>query len=206
MDDTTPRRAQRASAAKDAAKAPVTDSERDVRGVATVTPAAARQVAVAQIRRQIVDLKRERDALDAIRANRRETAQVINETVDAWREHGTATLRAVLASTARSGHIDADAFRLPARGPADLGPMLVALLGAPAVEAALLAHLDAVPDAADTAGRAARRAEIDAALFRLECEEEAAIEASEDTDAEPIRRRADADPRAVLALPGGDDE
>lgn len=200
MNDTRRQRTQRTPTAK-AAASTVTDAERDaVHAAATAAPAGCR-AQVAQIRGQIADLKRGRDGLAAVRANRTEVAQIIGDAVGAWHEHGTATLRAVLANTARLGHIDADAFRLPARGPADLGPLLCAMLGPQAVAAALLAHLDAAPDVPDAAGRAARLAEIDAELFRLECEEEALIEASEATDAEPIARRPDADPRAVIGLP-----
>ena len=184
------------------ARAPVTEAEREAAHVAATSGPAALRALVGQIRSQIVGLKREAAELAMIRANRAETLDLARAGLQVMAEAGAERLRAVVRNTSTLGYFDpTPAFRLPSMGPADLGPLLVALLGVDTVAAALAAHTDAVPAVPDAAARAARLAEIEAELFRLECEEEAAIEASEATDAEPIRRRVDADPRAVLGVP-----
>lgn len=183
---------------------PITDATREAAHVAATVPPAERSATVQAIRSQIQALKQERGSLALVHANRPETADLVRAGLQALADEGADRLRRVVSNTSALGYFDATpAFRLAALGPSDIGAVLVAVVGAEPVAAAMLAHLDAVPSVPDAAGRAARLAEIDRELFWLECEEEAAIEASEATDAEPIRRRVDADPRAVLGIFGG---
>lgn len=180
----------------------VTEAEREAAHVAATSGPAARLAQVAQIRSQIVGLKREASSTSAVKANRAETLDLARAGLQAMAEAGAEKLRAVVRNTSTLGYFDpTPAFRQPSMGPADLGPLLVALLGVDTVAAALAAHTDAVPAVPGAAARAARLAEIDRELLDLEQAEEALIEQSEQEDAEPIRRRVDADPRAVLGMP-----
>lgn len=82
----------------------------------------------------------------------------------------------------------------------DLSPVLLALMGADAVMSALDRHVAALPAAPDRAQRLAKLEALRADLFAAEVEEEALIVAAEHRN-EPVLRRADADPAAVLYLP-----
>lgn len=83
----------------------------------------------------------------------------------------------------------------------DMLPVLLALLGTDAVLAALDRHVAAQPEGLDASTRAARLAELRAALFDAELAEEAAIVAAE-AEGLDVQRRADADPAAVLHVAG----
>jgi hypothetical protein len=83
---------------------------------------------------------------------------------------------------------------------ADPGPVFAALLGADALVARLAPALAAVPDCPPRADRIARVTQLRAELLALEIEEEQTICAAE-SRGEPVQRRADADPAAVLWMP-----
>lgn len=150
------------------------------------------------VRRENRALKSKRAGITSVAANRSEAKALIETRVRAMAAEGLAALNRDVAAIAHTGSFDPDSLRL---GRAlDLGPLLVALLGERKAIDAYTKHLDALEHAPPATERQAIVAEIDAQLFELELREERLIEATERTP-NPIRRRADADPRAVLWLP-----
>lgn len=156
------------------------------------------------LRARIAVLQAERRTIALQARTRADVRAEIERTVAHWHQRGAAVLvrevqRAALGAAP-------DLLTAHGTGPAaggianvrlDLGPLLVSVMGAAAVRKALLATLDAVPEGLGAEARAARLAEIDADLDRLEAEEEKLVEMSE-LDGDPIARRPDARPEIVL--------
>ena len=157
------------------------------------------------LRARIAALQAERRTIALQARARAEVRAEIERTVAHWSLLGAATLtrevqRAALGAAPEllTAHGAGPAAGGVANMRLDLGPLLVSVLGAAAVRKALLATLDAVPEGLDAEARAARLAEIDADLDRLEAEEEKLVEMSE-LDGDPIARRPDARPEIILA-------
>lgn len=102
-------------------------------------------------------------------------------------------------ATATSIGTDLLIMRPRADGAVDLGPVLVAVLGPDVLAAALSRYVDELPPASAHAERATRLAEIAAELDRLEEAEEIEVCRLEQQGMQ-VDRRADADPRVVLAI------
>ena len=164
---------------------------------------------VATLRAQRTRLCIEYNQLSEQNRSRREVMDYVAQQVADMEQRGrTARLRDLdlIARGARpnllrvGGSAHTPAHALVAKVSADLGPLLVSLLGPASIEAALLRDIESIPEGLAPAEKAARLAEIEAELDRLEREEEALIEASAESG-EPIPRRADANPAIVLGMP-----
>lgn len=160
---------------------------------------------VEPLRARIAALQAERRTIALQARTRADVRAEIERTVAHWSDRGAATLTREVQRAALGAA--PDLLTAHGAGPAaggvahvrlDLGPLLVSVLGASAVRKALLATLDSVPEGLDAEARAARLAEIDAELDRLEGEEEKLVEMSE-LDGDPIARRVDARPEIILA-------
>ena len=159
------------------------------------------------LRETIKALQAERSTLLAQPRSRVEIVAAVDDWVTHSQQQGDAAMHrevAKLAAGQPAELLRVKGLSVGSAGAAvatiDLGPMLVALLGADAVRAAFLARMETLPEGMDTTARRLRLAEIDAELDTLEAEEEREIETSESTSW-PIARRADARPEIVLALP-----
>lgn len=154
---------------------------------------------IQSIRRQINDHRATRRSLEQQARSREEVARAVGQRVAGWRTGYTARNRQALSLMAAGQHPPLIARQVlhPNDLEAVFGEFLVAVLGAEAVERALLSEIDAVPLGVPKAERAARIAELDAALDALEIEEETLIERAEDAG-EVVYRRADARPEIVL--------
>jgi hypothetical protein len=155
---------------------------------------------VPQIRGQIEKLKAEREPLARVTCNQPEARAAIEAWAAARVADGEARFRRSVERIGRTGQVDGRPFIVEPDRPTDLAPLLAAVVGGPALAAALIAHLESVHDGLDTEGRARRIAEIDRALDAAEREEERLICESESTGT-PIRRRADCRPEIVLGVP-----
>lgn len=155
---------------------------------------------VAQIRTQIERLKAEREPLAQVTCNQPEAKAAIESWAAECVAEGEARFRRAVERIGRTGTVDARPFMVDPDRPTDLAPLLAAVVGGPALAAALIAHLGAVHDGLDSEGRARRLAEIDRALDAAEREEERLICESEAAGT-PIRRRADVRPEIVLGVP-----
>ena len=82
----------------------------------------------------------------------------------------------------------------------DLAPLLAFAIGPEELLQRIEPLLAAVPEGMPSAERSRRLAELDAQILAAEITEERVVEALEAAGV-PVQRRADADPRAVLALP-----
>ncbi len=156
-----------------------------------------------ELREQIADLQREQRDLSSVRRSRAEVAAHVKKTVERWGAEAAKTNRLDLGELAHGhallGHVEVTLGVGNSPSFADVGPLLVLLLGAQKVSTALLAGIDSVPEGLPTEQRERRLAEISAELDRLEAGEERLILASEAAGA-PVLRRADARPEIVLAL------
>lgn len=152
------------------------------------------------LRAQIEKLKAEREPLAQVTCNQPEAKAAIEAWAADCVTEGEARFRRSVERIGRTGTVDARPFIVDPDRPTDLAPLLAAVVGGPALAAALIAHLGAVHDGLDSEGRARRIAEIDRALDAAEHEEERLIEASE-AAGEPILRRADVRPEIVLGVP-----
>jgi hypothetical protein len=159
----------------------------------------ARQ-AVQNVRQQITETRRERDALAVAPLTKAEAADRIQAWLDA--EAKRARLDLVAGEFAAPGRGPGHPFRVPVRAgeqrSADLGPVLAALFS-DQVKAAILDALPADADAIPMADRPGHLAELDARVRELEAEEERLIEEAEAAGVE-ITRRPDASPEAILAV------
>jgi len=153
---------------------------------------------IQNIRARIWLLREDRDTVWNQARSRSEVHAYIRDKVADWGAKFEQRARLNLRLLA-AGHVGVDLLGANAYGSdVGLGEALVALRGAEAVEAALTRHLDAeVPPGLDRAERSARLFQIEAEIEALEVEEEALIEASEQTD-RPVARRRDAKPHVVL--------
>jgi hypothetical protein len=84
---------------------------------------------------------------------------------------------------------------------ADIGALVVSLVGGEKVRATWLETIDEIPEGLSASEKAKRLAVITRELDRLEAEEERLIVQSEQ-EGEPIARRADARPEIILAPAG----
>ncbi|MFW5453525.1 hypothetical protein [Thioalkalivibrio sulfidiphilus] len=170
-----------------------------LQGMFTSAATKARE-AVEEVRRQIAETRREREALAVAPLTRGEVAA----RVDAWldSEARRARLDLVAGDFSAPGRGPGHPFRVPVRAgeqrSADLGPVLAALFS-DQVKAAILDALPADADAIPMADRPGRLAELDARVRELEAEEERLIEEAEAAGVE-ITRRPDASPEAILAV------
>lgn len=159
----------------------------------------ARQ-AVQDVRQQITETRRERDALATAPLTRDEVAA----RVDTWLDEQArrARLDLTAADFAHPGRSAGRPFQIPVRGGdqrgADLGPVLAALFR-DRIKDALLDALPADDKAVAMADRPGKLAELDARVRELEAEEERLIEEAEAAGLE-IARRPDASPEAILAV------
>lgn len=154
------------------------------------------QKKVDALRSRMVKLRAERGGLNLCSNSRAEVVHAIDQTIAAWSIEAETRL-GVETKRAHVGH-SFSPFRINASpGLVDLGPVLVAAIGAEAMRARLMKNADALPIGMPKADREARIAEIDAELLAIGREEEQLIMQSEDEDA-PIARRWDADPAIVL--------
>ncbi len=159
----------------------------------------ARQ-AVEEVRQQITETRRERDALAVAPLTKAEAA----DRIQAWLDEQAARARLDLtaADFAHPGRSAGRPFQVPVRGGdqrgADLGPVLAALFREQ-VKAAVLDALPADADAIPMADRPGKLAELDARIRDLEGAEEALIVEAEAAGVE-IQRRPDASPEAILAV------
>jgi hypothetical protein len=164
-----------------------------------------KRIQAARVR--ISALKREQNELKGLWVrSRAEVAELVRRHVSAFEQEARETCRRALQELAGGHHaaiLQADVFvsgSSTIASEADLGPMLVAMLGADKITSVLLADIGAVPEGLPRADRLARLAAIAAELDTLEAEEEALIVASEATAA-PVPRRPDARPSIVLGTP-----
>lgn len=153
---------------------------------------------VQDIRARIWLLRESRESVWAQARSRSEVHAYIRDNVADWGQKFEKRARLNLRLLA-AGHVGVDLLGENAyRREVALGEALVARFGTEAVEDMLTRHLEAeVPPGLDKAERSARLFQIEADLEALEREEEALIEASEQTD-RPIARRRDAKPHIVL--------
>lgn len=116
---------------------------------------------------------------------------------DAFAAHARTVLRRAAAGQSLHGVMRGSPLAL---GSVDVAQALAGIGGADVLAEALLRHIDCVPEGTDAASRAERLAVLAAELDELEAREEQAICESEDGP-HPYRRRPDARPEIVLALP-----
>lgn len=158
---------------------------------------------ISALRVRIASLNHEQRTLQEQTRSRSEVASHVEQTVAGWDHAAQQTMRRTLHNLAH-GHAHllraevVDGHR-GAPGEADLGPMMVALLGAQKVASVLLSELHTVPEGLPKAPRLARLEAIAAELLKLETEEERLISEGEDAGTFVPRRR-DARPEIVLAL------
>lgn len=160
---------------------------------------------VRALRERITALKIERDTLQAQARSRDEVVAYVDERVAEWTASGEKRAAADLLNLAfgnRHALLKATGSANAEVGSAaiDLGPLMVALVGAKVVRAYLLRGIDSVPVGVGREVKRDRLAAIEQELNRVEREEEAAVEQAE-RDGAPIQRRPDARPEIVLALP-----
>ena len=155
------------------------------------------------LREQIAALKHEqREVTDQMRSRAEVKAYVERAVALAERQAAHDARRALQGlayGNADVMHADVTDARQSAPAQVDLGPTLVAMLGAKKVLSVLLVDLDTVPEGLPAAQRATRLEQITAELYELETREEALICEAEEAG-EIIPRRRDADPAIVLAL------
>lgn len=149
---------------------------------------------VGGIRKRIEELQAEREHLDSAPVTEAEALQRVDDVVERLGARAREKLTGGSFFTPRGGQLDG-LFYLTT------SPEEVTALFAPdTMRAALRAYVVERAEGLDTlplADRAKRLAEIDAAIFAAEIEEEGVIETSEDMGL-PIARRPDANPAVVL--------
>lgn len=160
---------------------------------------------VADLREQIAALQDERARLRALPRDRATVEQIVRQTVAAWHAEGSAHVERELSKVARGsahallvaqGLVAPSTASVPQPFALSLGPMLVAVLGAEAVERALLRFVDETPAGMPVHERDARLAEIADELDRLERDEEKTIVEAE-REGEQIARRRNARPDII---------
>lgn len=163
---------------------------------------------VADLREQIAALYAERARLRALPRDHATVEKIVKQAVAAWHAEGAAHVERELSKVARgSAHalLVAQGLVAPSTAPVpqpfalNFGPMLVAVLGADAVERALLRFVAETPAGMPAREREARIAEINAELDRLELDEEQAIVRAE-REGEGIARRRDARPDIICRV------
>lgn len=156
---------------------------------------------VQALRVRIAALKDEQSSLTAQLRSPGEVAAHVKNCVATWERNAQATMRRTLVALAygRANLMHADVIEGHSSAPSevDLGPLMVAMIGADKVASVLLADLAAVPEGLPSAERDARLKAIAAELFELEVEEERLICETE-AEGAPIQRRGDARPEIVL--------
>jgi hypothetical protein len=151
-------------------------------------------------RGRVADLKASRaEVARTYELSRDETREALRQRFAAWQADGERALRAHVALVAQCDQ-DGPMFAAAVGGrAADLGPSLALLLGPDELVQRLDRVLATIPEGVPSADRSRRLADLDAQLFEAELAEERVVMALEATGA-TVRRRPDADPRAVLAL------
>lgn len=132
--------------------------------------------------------------------SREEVRRSLHQQFTAWAADAERTTQAHVKLVAEREPADA-LFKLTA-GPGNavnLGPLLAVLIGPDAMLQALSRFVAAVPEGVPAAERAARLDASRADLFAAELAEEHVVVGIE-AAGQRVRRRADADPAAVLAL------
>ena len=158
---------------------------------------------IAALRSKISALGAERTPLESQVRSRAEVVALVKQRVANWQE---AAVREAARNVSLLAYGDYPTLlRAETRDPssepgyADLGPLMVAMMGAEQVCAFLLADINGVPAGLDRSDRVARIEAIGDELDHLEAEEERLIEESE-IEGQPIARRSNARPEIVLAL------
>jgi hypothetical protein len=141
-----------------------------------------------KLRTEIAQLQAERDQLAPWRKSRADVGAVLEGQVKRYAEQGAAHFATEAARCAQGGAPDPFAVYVDGRR-VDLGPLLVALVGATPVRKALAAALANMPEDVT-----ARIAEIERALDTLEEEEERLCVAHN------LDRRPDARPEIILEM------
>jgi hypothetical protein len=159
---------------------------------------------IESLRVTIASLQREQKTLTNQVRSRSEVAAYVERCAAKWERDAQQAMSRTLNVLAY-GHaplMRAEVIDGTTQAPseADLGTLMVAMLGAEKVTSVLLSNLNEVPEGLDTPTRLARLSVIATELDRLETEEERLIEASEYTGA-PVPRRGDGRPEIILALP-----
>ena len=139
------------------------------------------------LRKRIESLQAERAELQAQTRSRAEVSTLLDGMVTAWARAGQAALSREVHNAATGQPSQPLTLR-----DQNLGPLMVALLGAENVALALQGALLSVPEGLPSAARLARIAEIGTILDKLETEEESLIDGS------GFERRPDARPEIVL--------
>lgn len=156
------------------------------------------------LRVRIRVLQDERATLTAQTRSRSEVEAHVKRCVAGWaRDAQETTRRGLLAlaygnASLMRAEVIAGHTLMPSE--ADLGPLMVAMLGADKVAGVLLVDLQSVPEGVPKAERLARLEAIEAELFDLEIQEEALIVQSE-AEGTPVPRRPAARPAIVLGTP-----
>ncbi len=155
------------------------------------------------LRASIAALQSERAELRRQVRSRSEVAEHVGACVAEWQQEARRAGRYALLMLSQGDHmplmqapVSESSPQVPAE--ADLGPLMVALLGADKVADVLLTEIDSIPEGMPCAARRARLEEIGAELLALETEEEHLITAAEEAG-DYIARRPDARPEIVLA-------
>lgn len=164
---------------------------------------------VESLRATIRTLQAERERLQQQRRSRQQVVDTVRAMVSGWERKGRAHMARHLAMAAAaepSAPLTMHGVGVVKTSPGpvevviDPAPLLVAMLGTEAVEAALLATIDSVPEGLTPELKRDRLAQIAASLDAAEIEEERLVEQSE-ADGMPIGRRPDARAEIVLGEP-----
>jgi len=156
------------------------------------------------LRKQIATLQAEHLELTNQKRSRKEVAMMLDAMVNQWAATGMQGIARDLMRAANGEPSEPLTLRAAAPVAAapgvaqislNLGPMLVALVGAESVKTAFISALGTLPEGMDRTPRLARLSAIADELDTLELEEEGLIVAS----AGAIERRADARPEIILA-------
>jgi hypothetical protein len=165
----------------------------------------ARPSKIDNLRQQISALQAERVELSSQTRSRDEVAAIVDTMIAGWSAAGLQAIGRDLMRAANGEPVEALTLRSAAPVAAapgvaqislNLGPMLVAMLGAGAVKAAFAGVLCTLPEGTDRAKRLDRLGGIALELDALETEEELLIVAA----AGAIDRRPDARPEIILAV------
>jgi hypothetical protein len=165
----------------------------------------ARSSKIDNLRQQISALQAERVELSSQTRSRDEVATMVGTMISNWQAAGLQSIGRDLMRAASGEPVEALTLRSAAPVAAapgvaqislNLGPMLVAMLGADAVKAAFAGVLGTLPQGIDRAKRLERLECIGVELDALEQEVELLIVAAAGT----VDRRPDARPEIILAV------
>lgn len=157
------------------------------------------------LRKQIAALQAEHLELSSQKFSRPEVSATLDSMIANWSKAGLQSMVRDLTRAANGEPVAPLTLRAAAPVAAapgvaqvnlNLGPLLVAMLGAEAVKAALAGALGTLPEGMPRAARLDRLSAIAAELDRLEADEEALIDAAGGA----IERRPDARPEIILAV------